>query len=162
MAIKKPQINQFSSYFEIITIDLSKFNIDYDVEFDNVQPIQANIKTLYKFMNYDFDELEDFYEDYTLDDFDRPDLLAKRLYGDENLWWLILTINNISYYELPLTDENLYEMATYLFNNEYKYSLSTYYDLLKEENELKRAIRILKPQYTYLILRQIYDKLKRK
>ena len=61
MAIKKPQINQFSSYFEIITIDLSKFNIDYDVEFDNVQSIQANIKTLYKFMNYDFDELEDFY-----------------------------------------------------------------------------------------------------
>lgn len=158
---KVKNISNFDSYLKLLTLDVSKFNDDNNIEYSNVQLIQFELNTLYNFMNYDFDLLEDFYEDYTLDDNDRPDLLAKRLYEDENLWWVILVINKISYYDLPLTDEKLYELATYLFETEYKYSsIAIYYEVLKEINEAKRKIKIIQPQNLYLILRQIYEQLR--
>ncbi len=153
-------IELFSDYFNTVTLDISEFNEDNSIEYNNVQPVAFELKSLYNFLNIDFDDYEGYYEDYTLDDNDRPDLLAKRLYGNENLWWLLLTINRISWYDLPLKDETLFEMAEALFDSEYKYSsVNKYYEVLKEINEEKRKIKIIKKQYLYLVLRDIHTKL---
>lgn len=153
-------LEQFTDYFSEISLDITKFNIDNDIQYPNVQPIEFKLLDLFDLYKVDLDEIQNLLEEYTLDDNDRPDLLAKRVYGDSNLWWLNLFINQRSYFDLPLKDEKLHELATYLYNNEYKYSsVSKYYDILKEKNEAKRTFKVVKKKYLYALLRQIYGKL---
>src|SRR6056300_842242 len=46
-----------------------------------------------------------YYYDYTVQDGDRPDSIAQKLYGDSRLDWIVLLVNEIHdrYYEFPLT-----------------------------------------------------------
>jgi len=52
------------------------------------------------------------YHDYTIQDGERPDTVAQRLYGSASYTWIVLVMNNIlSLYDWPLTER---EFAEYI------------------------------------------------
>jgi uncharacterized protein (DUF2344 family) len=54
---------------------------------------------------------EAFYYDYNVQDGDRPDSIAQKLYGDARLDWVVLLVNEIHdrYYEFPLSQNEFEE-----------------------------------------------------
>ena len=149
---------------------------------------------------------------YQIEDNQRPDVIAQKLYGDAELDWVILITNNITNIreEWPLSNQNLYNhmiekyetenalssihhYETTEVKDEYNrlvvpsglqvdsnYSITysklnntlvtvspvksvTNYEYEINENEKKRKIRILKPQYLSVVITDMrnimrYDK----
>ena len=152
------------------------------------------------------------FEYYQIQDNQRPDVIAQKLYGDAELDWVILITNNITNIreEWPLSNQNLYNhmiekyqtenalssihhYETTEVKDEYNrlvvpsglqvdanYSITyskldnalvtvspvksvTNYEYEINENEKKRKIRILKPQYLSVVITDMrnimrYDK----
>ena len=152
------------------------------------------------------------FEYYQIEDNQRPDVIAQKLYGDAELDWVILITNNITNIreEWPLSNQNLYNhmiekyetenalssihhYETTEVKDEYNrlvvpsglqvdsnYSITysklnnalvtvspvksvTNYEYEINENEKKRKIRILKPQYLSVVITDMrnimrYDK----
>ena len=151
----------FSDYLEEIELDISQYNKDNNIKYNNKQPIVFNLKNLQSFSGIDFTELHEYCDNYFINNDDRFDKISNKIYETTTFWWLIPLINNISYYDMPLSEVKLKELALYLYENEYKYSSEDiYYEKLKEVNDLKREIKVIKSEYLYIILRKIYDFMK--
>jgi len=154
-------IEVFSDYLEEIELDISKFNKDNNIKYQNTQKINFKLKNLQSFSGIDFTEIHEYCDNYFINNNDRFDQISMKLYNSTLFWWLIPLINNISYYDMPLSEVKLSELALYLYENEYKYSSKdVYYEKLKEVNNLKREIKVIKSEYLYIILRKIYDFMK--
>ena len=149
---------------------------------------------------------------YQIEDNQRPDVIAQKLYGDAELDWVILITNNITNIreEWPLSNQNLYNhmiekyetenalssihhYETTEVKDEYNrlvvpsglqvdsnYSITyskldnalvtvspvksvTNYEYEVDKNEMKRKIRVLKPQYLSVVITDMrnimrYDK----
>lgn len=156
------QIEKLDSYFKSIELDISQYNNDNNIKYTNIQPITFQLKDLYNFTNLIFnDNIDEYLEDYIINEEERPDIIAQKLYGIIDLWWINLLINNISYYDFPLTDDKISEMAEYLYVNEAKYSsVDSYKKVLTDINDKKRLIKVVKEDYVYIILRDVYEFLK--
>jgi len=149
----------FYKYFENVNIDVSKLNKKYGIIYPNYQPTNFNLKNLFSQISMDdISSFERYYDDYIITDNERPDQIAFKLYEDVNLWWLNLVINKISYFDFPINDEKLYDMSKYLYQTEYKYSLDKYISILKEFNENKRKIKVVKSSQVNIILSNIFNK----
>ena len=109
------------------------------------------------------------FDTYTVQDGDQPDMVAHKYYGDSNLHWLIVTINNItSRYDWPLDQVALsqyvndkysdpdgihhYEINATSGDTTTKLEVSsdtdgatsiTNYEYEERENDNKRQIRLL-------------------
>lgn len=143
--------------FSDITVNLNPYltnisqrsNIDYT--FSNIQPIQTTLKNMFNRIELinNFKKNILFFDSYLINDGERPENLSYKIYGDVNYWWLFCIFNNIRniWLDWPMTEEQLNDLANKLYNEDNKYTRTTYYNLLHERNELKRQILILKPFY---------------
>jgi hypothetical protein len=109
------------------------------------------------------------FDTYTVQDGDQPDMVAHKYYGDSNLHWLIVTINNItSRYDWPLDQVALSQYVNDKYSNPdgiHHYEINatsgdtttklevssdtdgatsiTNYEYEERENDNKRQIRLL-------------------
>jgi hypothetical protein len=145
--------DQFKDY----TANLSKYFNDinngssYKYTFTNKQTANTILKDI-------FDKIEispEFkknllqFERYVIGDGESIETVAYEYYGNVNHWWLICIFNDIknTFTDWPLSDKELNALVDYYYENEGKYSKSTYYKLLFERNENKRSILVLKSFY---------------
>ena len=113
------------------------------------------------------------FDTYTVQDGDQPDMVAHKYYGDSNLHWLIVTINNItSRYDWPLDQVALSQYVNDKYSNPdgiHHYEINatsgdtttklevssdtdgatsiTNYEYEERENDNKRQIRLLDRLY---------------
>jgi len=151
-------VENFFDYLKTVEIDLNEFNNDEDIVYTNIQPIQVELQSLYAFMEFkDLTNMFELCDDYNVGDNDRVDQISQKLYGTFDFWWVNLLVNNISVFDLPLNEDALNEFADYLYQNEYKYNRSTYFKLLQEQNDKRRKIKVVKEEYLYVFLRELYS-----
>ena len=124
--------------------------IIYDAE-------EFNIKNLF----YRFDFLvpipDKYMYNYTLVDGEDLETVAFKIYDDPLLWWLLALINNITdiIFDLPLTTEIIQHIARDQSEVEGVLDLELFsenYDILEEENDQKRIIKVLKTEYLKEVL----------
>lgn len=119
-----------------------------------------NIRNL--FYKYDFIEKipDEYLFNYVLNDGETLETVSFDNYNDPIYWWLLAIINDIRdiIFGLPLTTESLQLIAIEQSTIDSELDLelfSTNYDILETENDLKRNIKILKPQFLNEILTNI-------
>lgn len=124
------------------------FNFLPKITYDNVYTIR-NL-----FYKYYFSKSipNEYLYNYILSDDESLETVSFDVYGDPNYWWLLAMINDIRdiIFDLPLNSIILQKIATdqSTINDVFEISLfSDNYDALEEENDLKRNIKILKPEY---------------
>jgi len=126
-------------YFDLlpkIAYSTEEFNIrNLFYKFDFIQTIPS--KYLYSYRMTDGENLE---------------TIAFKVYDDPVLWWLLAIINNITdiIFELPLTSEILQKIAIDQSTIDGVFDIELFsdnYDILEQENDQKRLIKVLKPQY---------------
>lgn len=80
-----------------------------------------------------------FYYDYTVQDGDRPDSIAQKLYGDSRLDWVVLLVNEIHdrYYQFPLTSAEFDE-----------FMISQYGSVGQAQNTVHHYEQIIQAQQT--------------
>ena len=87
-------------------------NIDYAFKINKAgQPVGCNIKDFFHLMKVrdDLFKYDTIYDTYTIKNAERPDEISYELYGDEQFYWVILQINDITDYwnQWPLHDNEL-------------------------------------------------------
>lgn len=114
------------------------------------------------FYKYYFSEKipKEYLYSYILKDNESLETVSFDVYEDSVFWWLLALINDIRdiIFELPLSSIILQKIATEQSMVEGELDLelfSTNYDILEIENDLKRNIKILKPEYLNQILTSI-------
>jgi len=191
-------------------------NLDYLSQLPDVNSNETyiTVKNLFKRakLRTDIVNIITAFNYYQIEDNQRPDVIAQKLYGDAELDWVILITNNITNIreEWPLSNQNLYNhmiekyetenalssihhYETTEVKDEYNrlvvpsglqvdsnYSITyskldnalvtvspvksvTNYEYEINENETKRKIRVLKPQYLSVVITDMrnimrYDK----
>lgn len=191
-------------------------NLDYLSQLPDVNSNETyiTVKNLFKRakLRTDIVNIITAFNYYQIEDNQRPDVIAQKLYGDAELDWIILITNNITNIrqEWPLSNQNLYyymiekyetentlssihHYETTEVRDEYNrlvvpsglqvdsnYSITyskldnalvtvspvksvTNYEYEVDENEKKRKIRVLKPQYLSVVITDMrnimrYDK----
>ena len=125
------------------------FNLLPKINYDSKNYTIRNL-----FLKFDFvEDIPDKYlYNYILGDGENLETISFDIYRDPIYWWLLAIINDISdvVFDLPLTTDVLQRIATEqsTINDVLDLELfSINYDILEEENDLKRTIKVLKPQY---------------
>lgn len=119
------------------------------------------------------------FDEYDIGDGETPEILADKLYGNPQYHWLILHYNDIldPRFDWPLSTHNLIKYCQSKYTNIYGIhhyinsdgyivnstepgatSVSNY-QYEDQENEKKRRIKILKPQYIEAVVREFNNKL---
>ena len=88
-----------------------------------------------------------FTESYIIKDGETLDTVSFNLYGDVKFWWILALLNDISdpFYGIPLTNESLREWFVLLQAK--GEVIADDWATFVNENNAKRDIDILKPQY---------------
>lgn len=130
--------------------------INYDVK-------NYTIRNL--FQKFDFTEAisDKYLYNYTLKDEENLETVSFDIYQDPIYWWLLAIINDISdvIFDLPLSTEILQRIARdqSMVNDVLDLELfSINYDILEKENDKKRTIKVLKPQYLNEVIVNIIRK----
>jgi hypothetical protein len=142
--------------YQDVTVDLSPYisivnSNDFNYSFTNLQPIKVNLKNMFDKITF----INDFNKDilnfkfWIIEEDERPENTAYQYYANKELWWAVLLFNNIrnTFEDWPLNEKILSAQADKLFVTEGRYSRNTYYELLHEQNEKKRLIKLIKPQF---------------
>ncbi len=146
----------FMDQFFPTTIDLTdfikKFSTDeYKIEFSNYQPLVVTTVNLFEQISFDFKKSAQniAFEHYVIQEGEKIEAVARKFYGDNDYWWVIILLNEmkVPLFDWPMNDDQLKELSALLVKKENKYTYKTYYKLLFEQNEDKRAIILLKPQH---------------
>lgn len=126
------------------------------INYDN----QYSIKNL--FWKYYFpDDIDPIYlTTYRISEGQCLESISYELYEDSSLWWLLAILNDIRdvIFDMPLDEEALQDMAKDLSTVDDVLDLSLYstnYDTLTDENDDKRVIRVIKPEFIQKILTEI-------
>lgn len=129
-------------------------------EFEGVEYTIKNIFLKIGFINLVKENSPDFFDKYFIEDGERPETIAYKYYGNQDLWWLILILNNIKdpFFDWCLSIDELEEWSKLEAQRE---SSTGEYDEvrrvqilsdMKTENEKKREIYLLKPQFVNTLL----------
>lgn len=140
--------NYFDQYSDI-EIDLTSFlksmpvsSVNYTL--NNVQPVKATIKNLFtKFqIVMDYKNNLNFILNYKVEDDEFMENVSYKVYGSTDYWWIVAVFNDVKepFKDWPLTQNQLISIATKLYEQERKYSFSTYLDFMSANNEIKRDI----------------------
>lgn len=100
-----------------------------------------------------------FYLEYYIKEGDTPEMVAYRFYGSTDWWWVICTYNEIMdpFYDWPLTYDEI-ESLTKKIVIDWLSNPSVYNEKLTSlltENETKKKIKILKPEYLPQLVKEI-------
>lgn len=134
----------------------------YTIKFSNRQPIIATVKNIFNkiVLTTDIKDKNTAFFQHNIREGELPEDIARRYYGTEDYWWVALIFNNITkpLTQWPVKDEALHYLADEFLRIEDKYSRSTYYDLLFENNEKSRKIDILAPEQLQELITQYKEK----
>lgn len=130
------------------------------IEFENVEYTIRNIFLKIGFIDLFKSENPEFFDKYFIEDNQTPELIAYKYYGNQDLWWLILILNDIKdpFFDWCLSDAELEQWSIYQAQLE---ADSDTYDeddrleiltTLKTVNENKREIYLLRPEYVNTLL----------
>lgn len=133
---------------------------DIEYEFEGKLYIIKNVFLKVGFLNLNKEENNDFFDIYVIQNGERPETIAYKYYGNQSLWWLVILVNDIKdpFFDWYLSIDELEEWAelesirlspTGISDDvEKELILSD----LKTENEKKREIYLLKPEYVNSVL----------
>lgn len=125
-----------------------------------------NIKNIFLkigFINLYKQQNPEFFDKYFIKENDRPETIAYRYYGNQDLWWLIIILNDIKdpFFDWCLSSTELEEWSKYeaiLEAGSDNYSEIRRSEILSDmkiENDKKREIYLLKPEYVNNLLVQL-------
>jgi hypothetical protein len=103
----------------------------------------------------------DAFNSYKVIDGETPEILAKRFYGDTQLFWLILASNGMKnyFYDWPLTSSELDKYVDKIFDDlsvsGYTETKQQLFDRLTAENEAKKNIEYLAVEYLQTFLYEL-------
>lgn len=140
--------------FKDVVVDLTPYlsststanNFNYT--FTNVQPVKATVKNIFDKIaivkSFNQDILN--FKFWIIEENERPENTAYEFYNNKDLWWAVLLFNNITdvFTQWPVNEDVLSSQADKLFKEEGLYTRATYYDLLHEQNEKKRLIKLVR------------------
>ena len=114
------------------------------------------------FFKFNLKELidEKYLQVYNIKDGDLLETISYKVYGDTRYFWTIMIVNNITdpIFDIAIPDDAIQRMARdkASLSGVIDYTLySQIYDELSEENDLKREIKIIKPDYLGSFLTEI-------
>jgi hypothetical protein len=117
----------------------------------NKQPIRTNMKNIFTKTNIilEFKNKYSVFEPYLLVNYDTIETIAYKYYNNIDYWWIIALFNNIKnvYTDWLLMDEQVSDIADFLFEKENKYRRDVYFNLVSELNDTRRQISVLRPMY---------------
>lgn len=117
----------------------------------NKQPLKTTLKNIFTKTNIilEFKNKYSVFEPYILVQYDTIETIAFKYYNDINYWWIIAIFNNIKniFTDWLLMDDEVSEIADWLFLHENKYTRDVYFNLVSELNDTRRQILVLRPEY---------------
>ena len=129
-------------------------------EFEDITYTIKNIFLKIGFIDLFKSQNPEFFEKYFIEDGQTPELIAYNYYGNQDLWWLILILNDIKdpFFDWCLSSTELEEWSIY--QAELEADNGTYTEerreeilnQLKTDNENKREIYLLRPEYVNTLL----------
>jgi len=139
--------------FKDMEIDLTEYLLsastpEYQLKFSNLQPVVVKVKNLFE----QFQVIDTYKRDaatfikYKVQDNERIENISEKFYETPDFWWILCVFNNIRnpFYDLPLSENQIIELARRLGTEEKKYPESVYYKLIFGANEEKREINVPK------------------
>ena len=158
---------EFSDYFERVKVSIDEMiEKEYPSNFIPLSNNQAikdfNIVNFFNLVNkyVPIAELDSkYFENYIISNGERPDIIADELYDNISLWWLILLLNDITYFDFPIyEDETINELRDEIYNSEYLFSEEFYleYILKNINNSIKRNIKVVKKEYLNDVLNKLF------
>lgn len=127
------------------------------ITYDNEMYEIRNLNWKYYFPN---DVSSEYLSTYRMSDGENLESVSADLYTDSSLWWLLAMLNDITdiIFDIPLDEDALQAIARDLATtgsvlDETEYLVQ--YDLLMDDNDEKRVIRIVKPEFIQKILTEI-------
>jgi len=128
--------------------------------------VTYNIKNIFLkigFINLYKQQNPEFFDKYFIKENDRPETIAFKYYGNQDLWWLIIILNDIKdpFFDWCLSSIELEEWSKYeaiLEAGSDDYSEIRRSEILSDmkiENDKKREIYLLKPEYVNNLLVQL-------
>lgn len=116
----------------------------------NKQPIITTVKNLFSKYDviFEYKNNIEVILKYEIKDNELMDNVSYNVYGDHNFWWIVALFNDIQnpYKDWPLTQQQIIDLATRMYENEGKFSYDTYVDMIHMQNEEKRNIILPKKQ----------------
>jgi len=143
------------SYFEMFP------QVFYDNKGDGNYSVMTNLLARVKLIDSAKSNIIDF-DYYDVKDGETPEIIAHKYYGDVNLHWTIMVLNNIvDYYEdWPMSVQRFEEFVKEKYDNPqeiHHYEITqTYEDNLQEK---KRQIRLIQPRYIKEFVKEFERKL---
>ena len=112
---------------------------------------QKEIKNLFNklyLQNLRTEENPEFFQDYIVKQNETPEDVSYKMYGTTDYWWIICMINGVEdvFYDWLMNIEDVRNYSQEMkkdYPNDKRYDL----EVLLEENDTKRFIRVLKPYY---------------
>jgi hypothetical protein len=103
---------------------------------------------------------KDIYFTVKVDDNTSLEMLSMQFYETKQYFWVIALANQMTdcLYDFPLHDEEVRELAQKHYDDGLYptgYSIDHIYQDLKDENDKKRIIKILKPEYINILVKKI-------
>ena len=114
----------------------------------------------FKFLDTFKDDVR-FYQNYYVQDNEKPEDLAKRFYESVDWWWLILLFNEIQdpFYDWPMSYMQLETWAKKLVPT-WETDYATYWTKLQAlitANDAKRSIKILRATYLNVVMKNLKE-----
>ena len=127
-----------TSYLQSVTISGSNYT------FSNIQPVVTTITNLFSKYDivFDYKKNVDLILNYQIQDNEFIETVSYNTYGSTDYWWIVALFNNIyePFNDWPLSHSEVVQVATNLYNNERKFTYSTYFNFVSANNDLKRNI----------------------
>ena len=121
-------------------------NLDYLSQLPDVNSNETyiTVKNLFKRAKLRTDTINVItaFDYYQIEDNQRPDVIAQKLYGDAELDWVILITNNITNIreEWPLSNQNLYNHMIEKYETENVLSSIHHYETTEVKDEYNRLV----------------------
>jgi len=117
----------------------------------------TNVVNIFKNVDFDILKNDDFLDDYVIKDGDTPIRIALNLYGNADLFWIIMIINKMYnlFYDFPITTRVANKIKKDMLQMGYTVGEI---DDFEEQNDQKRVIKVLKPEFVQSFLFQLKDK----
>jgi len=121
-------------------------NLDYLSQLPDVNSNETyiTVKNLFKRAKLRTDTINVItaFDYYQIEDNQRPDVIAQKLYGDAELDWVILITNNITNIreEWPLSNQNLYNHMIEKYETEHALSYIHHYETTEVKDEYNRLV----------------------
>lgn len=141
--------------FKDMEIDLTDYLIrysseDYQLKFSNLQPVKVTVKNLFE----QFRVIDTYKRDaatfikYKAQDNERIENISQKFYSTPDFWWVLCVFNDIRnpFFDLPLSEAQIIELARRLGDEEKKYPEQVYYRLIFDKNEDRRELNIPKSE----------------